>query len=100
MWCWGRTILLDYFLLVAPIVVDSNSVIGMNGTSVDIHGVRLNVTYKHNIDTTTTLAFVTQRTESNTTGAHNVLEVKIQSVGETYSLFVKAMKISFEIFQL
>lgn len=76
------------FLFVAPIVVDSNSVIGMNGTSVDIHGVRLNVTYKHHIDTTTTLAFVTQRTESNTTGAHNVLEVKIQSVAKsTHFLF-------------
>lgn len=79
----GITILFDNFVFVAPIVVDSNSVIGMNGTSVDIHGVRLNVTYKHHIDTTTTLAFVTQRTESNTTGAHNVLEVKIQSVAKT-----------------
>lgn len=72
----------------APIVVDSNSVIGMNGTSVDIHGVRLNVTYKHHIDTTTTLAFVTQRTESNTTGAHNVLEVKVNcGVVQVYASF-------------
>lgn len=37
------------------------------------HGIRLNVTYKHSA--TTTLAFVTQRTDSNTTGTHNLLEV-------------------------
>ena len=57
-------------------MVDSNSVIGINGTNVDIHGVRLNVTYQHHIDAMTTLAFVTQRTDSNATGTHNVLEVK------------------------
>lgn len=57
-------------------MVDSNSVIGINGTNVDIHGVRLNVTYQHQIDAMTTLAFVTQRTDSNATGTHNVLEVK------------------------
>ncbi|XP_061188684.1 uncharacterized protein LOC133196851 [Saccostrea echinata] len=72
----------------APIVVDSNSVVGINGTNVDIHGVRLNVTYKHSIHTTTTLAFVTQKTDSNFTGAHNVLEVKVNcGVVQVYTSF-------------
>lgn len=58
MWCWGRMILLDYFLFVVFIVVDLNSVIGMNGISVDIYGVRLNVIYKYNIDIIIMFVFV------------------------------------------
>ncbi|XP_062579673.1 uncharacterized protein LOC134241654 [Saccostrea cucullata] len=72
----------------APIVVDSNSVVGINGTNVDIHGIRLNVTYKHSIHTTTTLAFVTQKRDSNITGSHNVLEVKVNcGVVQVYTSF-------------
>lgn len=58
MWCWGRMILLDYFLFVVFIVVDLNSVIGMNGISVDIYGVRLNVIYKYYIDIIIMFVFV------------------------------------------
>lgn len=58
MWCWVRMILLDYFLFVVFIVVDLNSVIGMNGISVDIYGVRLNVIYKYYIDIIIMFVFV------------------------------------------
>lgn len=58
MWCWGRMILLDYFVFVVFIVVDLNSVIGMNGISVDIYGVRLNVIYKYYIDIIIMFVFV------------------------------------------
>lgn len=51
-------ILLDYFLFVVFIVVDLNSVIGMNGISVDIYGVRLNVIYKYYIDIIIMFVFV------------------------------------------
>lgn len=46
------------FLFVVFIVVDLNSVIGMNGISVDIYGVRLNVIYKYYIDIIIMFVFV------------------------------------------
>lgn len=48
----------DKIFLVVFIVVDLNSVIGMNGISVDIYGVRLNVIYKYYIDIIIMFVFV------------------------------------------